>query len=340
MSELGQWLFNKERLAIEGALAKRLPRTGTVLTVSSPLVTVNDPLVQDSRDEPISVLGQMPIVGERVLITILADGERVAQRIGLNSASSLTYGGSGGDWGTATAVARADHIHDARYYRNDQVDTLLSYKASSTHDHDDRYYTEAEIIAALAGKSNTGHTHDDRYLRSVGVSSGRVLTLRAMGYSVGTLTGVALTANRCYYLPIFVPVALSLASLTYWITTYVAGQVQLGLYDVGSTLLPTNLLVSGTKNTPGSTGVKTQAISYNVSPGWYAIALASTSAMSLQGSVTAANLPSMRGGEDANLSTVYMMASETLTSGWTSLPASASPGSLSNTYLHMGAVVS
>jgi hypothetical protein len=55
------------------------------------------------------------------------------------------------------------HTHDDRYYTESEVDTLLGGKSDVGHTHDDRYYTESEITTLLGGKSDVGHTHDDRY---------------------------------------------------------------------------------------------------------------------------------------------------------------------------------
>ena len=52
---------------------------------------------------------------------------------------------------------------DSRYYKQEQIDTMLSGKSDTSHNHDSRYYTESEIDTKLSGKANSSHTHDDRY---------------------------------------------------------------------------------------------------------------------------------------------------------------------------------
>ena len=55
------------------------------------------------------------------------------------------------------------HNHDGRYYTESEMDTFLNGKSDTSHNHDSRYYTESEIDSKLSGKANSSHTHDDRY---------------------------------------------------------------------------------------------------------------------------------------------------------------------------------
>lgn len=153
----------------------------------------------------------------------------------------------------------------------------------------------------------------------------------------GTLAGVTLTANRVYYVPVYAPRGLSCDAFTFEITTAVSGSVQCGLYTCLSTFLPDARIVLGTKTAQSTTGVKVQThTAVGVTGGrWYWVALCSTVAMAVKGTTTSGALISPRGG--AASTTNYCMASEDLAAGWSNLPASASPGSLGDTYIHVGA---
>ena len=51
------------------------------------------------------------------------------------------------------------HIHDDRYYTEEEINTLLNAKSDIEHNHDDKYYIKDEIDASLDAKSDVGHTH-------------------------------------------------------------------------------------------------------------------------------------------------------------------------------------
>jgi hypothetical protein len=81
MSELGQWLFQKEKAAIKAMLDMRAPRSGTVLSiVTSSHVTFTDAATGQPWPTAVPVIGQLPAVGERVLVLVVGDGSRVAIR--------------------------------------------------------------------------------------------------------------------------------------------------------------------------------------------------------------------------------------------------------------------
>ena len=51
------------------------------------------------------------------------------------------------------------HIHDQRYYTEEEIDTLFyNFAGPGSHNHDERYYTETEINTFLASKANTSTT--------------------------------------------------------------------------------------------------------------------------------------------------------------------------------------
>lgn len=57
--------------------------------------------------------------------------------------------------------AELEHIHDDRYYNEDEIDLLLSDKSSITHNHDGAYYKKTEVDDKLSNKSNVSHMHSD-----------------------------------------------------------------------------------------------------------------------------------------------------------------------------------
>jgi len=280
MSELGQWLFDKQKDAILKSLDLKMSRTGVVQVVTGAAVTVSDPLTGVTEQELLPVLGQMPVVGERVVILPLSDGSRMALRIGADPSTPLDP-------------------------------------------------TNLTFVGPPYG--NLGGAH---------IQAGRALYLTTH-LPLGTLAGVSVTADRVYYIPVWIPKALTTNGFVFEITTFVAGSIQLGIYECDTSFLPGARLSLSNKGAQASTGVKT-FVSGGVSlPGgrWVFVAICSTSAMAFRGSTTSANLPSLRGGSDQNGSSVYMMASEPLTAGWSNLPANASALSLGNTYLHVGVTV-
>lgn len=86
MSDLGQWLFQKQQEAIKLLVDRSMPRTGIVDTVTSTGLTVIDPLTGDAESELLMPLGMRPdTAGARVVILPLADGSRVALPLGMTN---------------------------------------------------------------------------------------------------------------------------------------------------------------------------------------------------------------------------------------------------------------
>ena len=87
------------------------------------------------------------------------------------------------------SYASTSHIHDSRYYTENEINNLLAARAPISHSHsvgshthsyaapshihDDRYFTENEINIKLDGKTDVGHVH------SAYINSGGVLNLLA-----------------------------------------------------------------------------------------------------------------------------------------------------------------
>ena len=107
---------------------------------------------------------------------------------------------------------KANHNHDDRYYKQDEIDSFLAGKSSTNHTHpqysltshthsqysttghthDGRYYTEAEVDSFLAGKSNTGHTHD-----ASAITGGTIAYARISGL-IGTSAETIAAGNHTH----------------------------------------------------------------------------------------------------------------------------------------------
>lgn len=81
MSDVGQWLFHQQRAMIETIVDEQAPTLATVNTVGATTVTLLDPLTGLARAGNVTVVGEMPGAGERVLVITLSDGEPVALRL-------------------------------------------------------------------------------------------------------------------------------------------------------------------------------------------------------------------------------------------------------------------
>jgi hypothetical protein len=296
------------------AVLPALGEYGVVSVVSGNLVAVR--LTGDTGDASqliARLAGPTVAVGEPVVLIPMRGGGYVAAKIG-----GVEGGGSAFNGGTITNALVMHNGADLRTY-SDAGTTLT-----------------AELDAAT-GRLNLAHgvTLNNVPIMGAHIQAGRIVYFTNLT-PVGTLAGVALTANRMYYVPIFVPADISSDAFVFEVTTAVSGSVQCGLYTATSALLPGTRLSISTKTAVSTIGVKSFAMTpYAVQGGrWYFVGLCSTTAMSLRGSVTVANLPSPRGG--ATSTQAFLMASETLAGGWANIPTTASPGSLANTYLHMG----
>lgn len=88
MSDLGQWLFQKQQEAIKLLVDRSMPRTGVVDTLTNTGLTVIDPLTGDAESELLIPLGMRPdAAGSRVVILPLADGSRVVLPLGVTAAA-------------------------------------------------------------------------------------------------------------------------------------------------------------------------------------------------------------------------------------------------------------
>jgi hypothetical protein len=187
-------------------------------------------------------------------------------------------------------------------------------------------YNESEARAIPAGTAASG---------------GRYLSLGNM-CGLGPLTGITITANRVYYVPIFIPETFTIVAGQFQVTGVPAGGglCMVGLYDNNPTgMAPMNLIATSTAPSVGSSSVKTQTYvtpAYCVGPRWYWAALLTNGAYTILGSVTAANLPNIRGWASTNMQDVSVMVSQDVGAGWSALPPTASITTVNNTYLHFG----
>jgi hypothetical protein len=62
-------------------------------------------------------------------------------------------------YGAKVSASLDPHIHDDRYFTENEVTLKLVDKAEKVHAHDDRYFTEAEVDARLAAKADVVHDH-------------------------------------------------------------------------------------------------------------------------------------------------------------------------------------
>lgn len=75
-----------------------------------------------------------------------------------NRTISATYGGSGGDFGTATTLTRSDHIHDGRYFTETESDARFSAIA---HNHNGVYAKVTALATGTALPAAAGYSDGD-----------------------------------------------------------------------------------------------------------------------------------------------------------------------------------
>lgn len=161
-------------------------------------------------------------------------------------------------------------------------------------------------------------------------------------YPIPTLSGITITANRAYFVPVWVPKDGTMTGISFNITTAVAGNVRVGLYHVDSAFLPDVLIAQSAVVSQSTTGAKSMAF---VAPlavdggRWYFAAFVAASAMAISGSSVAGAIPALRGGASGNFGENFVaIAQQDL--GSTTLPATASAGSgAANTWLHLAGYV-
>ena len=165
----------------------------------------------------------------------------------------------------------------------------------------------------------------------------RSATPRIVGDIGGTaLTTLALTASRLHFILFTVPRPVQLTGLRISVTTAATGTAAIGIYGntkVAGEDAPGNLLASATGLDTGTTGDKTGAVSYTLSPGMIYWACTIASAAATLRALAVASIQSGLGRTVNNTtvishlfaagsgSTLPAIAPTTLTAGTSSCPA-------------------
>jgi hypothetical protein len=205
--------------------------------------------------------------------------------------------------------------------------------------------TPVETMGDNESIARSDHWHSVPANIPVGYASvGRANNL-GMVSSLGPLVGITLTANRCYYIPIFLSETQVIDSIQFEITTNVStNQTMIGWYEnAAGGFGPDTRLAVGAKTTQSSAGIKTHNLTPDnqtyVGGRWYWAAFATTHATGLRGSNSGDYLPNLKGwSSSSSITDVICMMYEELGSGWTTLPVDASPANFINQYVHLGAV--
>lgn len=137
--------------------------------------------------------------------------------------------------------------------------------------------------------------------------------------------------NTVFYVPFLLEAGCDVDAFVINVTSQGAGNVRIGLYNVGANGLPGNKIIESADVSVATTGVKTGTFTRRyLPPGWYYIAIASKAIAVSVRSYTAAGM--LRSGPFGwnSFDGQIIFATETLSGGWTDLPATAS-GSLSYT---------
>lgn len=114
------------------------------------------------------------------------------------------------------------------------------------------------------------------------------------GWYVGSGTSFAATANRIYYIPIFVEETTTYIRIAVKVSTSDAGSADLRIFNWVNGLPDSLVLSAGTVNT-GSTGVKEITISQELTRGYYFLAVRYSGAPSLSSALSANAVPPVAG---------------------------------------------
>lgn len=155
--------------------------------------------------------------------------------------------------------------------------------------------------------------------------------------ALGSLVAVTLTANRAYYLPIYITRNVTANALVFNVATAVSGSVQMAMHSASSALHPGSQLVLSTKTAVSTIGVKSFAVTQALDAGnWYIIGICSTVAMALSGLTAGTAFPAIKGGSAAADGTSFQaLTYSDLGAGWTDMPSSPSVSNINNIYLHL-----
>lgn len=151
--------------------------------------------------------------------------------------------------------------------------------------------------------------------------------------SAGDTRGMG-TGNTCFYVPFRLDWGCDIDGLMCQVTTAAAGSLRLGLYNVGTDGKPANKIIETADIDTSTTGIKTGSITRRfLPPGWYFTAIASKGVAS----VVRANGAGSPGSHYCTTPLGYndfeyplSLATETLSGGWSALPATATPAGYEN----------
>lgn len=135
------------------------------------------------------------------------------------------------------------------------------------------------------------------------------------------------TSNTCIYVPFLMTFGCDIDGIMIEVATAGAGNIRLGIYSVGGDGKPNTKIAETADVSCATTGIKTGTLTRRtLPPGWYYLAVASKGvAISIAangaGSEDKAPFPTPLGF--ASFANAYAQASETLSGGWTDLPATA-----------------
>jgi len=118
-------------------------------------------------------------------------------------------------------------------------------------------------------------------------------------------TTATLSANNLYASPIFIPVTTAFDQIAINVTTAVAGNARLGIYEDNGRVYPGRLVIDAGEVATGTTGVKTISIAPTLKGGklyWVAIAINNGSAIR---SLAVGSLLASYLGLDSTLGTAF-----------------------------------
>lgn len=215
-------------------------------------------------------------------------------------------------------------------YTDEQVrDVVASFLIAGRNIYDVEHDDTGDTLS-IHGKQFAGY-----------VTTSRVFILQNQ-HNFGALSGQVLSVNRCYYIPVYIGdvSSPSVNAIVVNITANVTGDMQCGLFDCNQdNLLPSSRIVQSAKSSISATGsvLFTFASTPVERHRWYNIAIASVTARSVNGTNSEDDIPAIRGGMDTSFSKPGIMSFETLSVGWSSLPAIASPSTQTALWLQAGA---
>jgi hypothetical protein len=131
-------------------------------------------------------------------------------------------------------------------------------------------------------------------------------SIRYFGSVLGATAAstVALTANRLYGLPFFLPISMRFDRIAINVTTLAAGNARLGIYADGGAVAPVKLILDAGTVSTGTTGVKEITITQALSGKLHWLAIVSDAGATIRGGA-AGSLFAGFFGTDSTLPTTW-----------------------------------